>query len=323
MSVTAGTCRIRSRFVLFGLVVGMLALLAGTAYGAAPLPLKLGKKGPQVVQVQHALVKSGFRSQSPTGIFDSATKSQVKRFQSAKGLSADGVVGDATWDRLMRSLRDRMAASATASNANGTGGAVGKHKVGKGETLWGIAKRYGTTVTAVARANRLKDPSAIKEGSLLLIPGQSGVSSRGSRPSPPVELIDWEKADALYAPDTIATVTDIRTGLSFKVRRYFGHLHADSEPLTAADTAVMRKIYGRWTWDRRAIVLTVGGRRFAASMNGMPHGQGEVKGNGFDGHFCIHFLGSRTHASRSMDDLHQRMILSALGYKVTHLWTSR
>lgn len=45
------------------------------------------------------------------------------------------------------------------------------HKVGKGETLYRIAKAYGVQMSKIIEANRIEDPSLIKEGQLLFIPG--------------------------------------------------------------------------------------------------------------------------------------------------------
>lgn len=50
------------------------------------------------------------------------------------------------------------------------------HRVRPGETLSGIARRYGTTVRALARANRLSDPNLIVAGTRLRIPGRGGSS---------------------------------------------------------------------------------------------------------------------------------------------------
>jgi LysM repeat protein len=50
------------------------------------------------------------------------------------------------------------------------------HRVGSGETLWGIAARYGSSVSAIAEANRITDPSFIRAGQELRIPGARGAS---------------------------------------------------------------------------------------------------------------------------------------------------
>ena len=56
------------------------------------------------------------------------------------------------------------------------------HVVKAGETLSQIASRYGTTVSALARVNRLKDPNLIAAGARLKVPG--GVRGGASPPSP-------------------------------------------------------------------------------------------------------------------------------------------
>lgn len=54
---------------------------------------------------------------------------------------------------------------------------AGTHLVRHGETLTGIAERYGTGITALARINRLADPDLIVAGTRLRIPGRARVSS--------------------------------------------------------------------------------------------------------------------------------------------------
>jgi len=44
------------------------------------------------------------------------------------------------------------------------------HVVSRGESLWGIASRYGSSVTAIAEANGIADPSRIFGGQRLAIP---------------------------------------------------------------------------------------------------------------------------------------------------------
>ena len=138
-------------------------------------------------------------------------------------------------------------------------------------------------------------------------------TSPGDDPKPThdkVEMADWwTVVDQVFKIGDIATVTDVKTGISYKVRRHGGSHHADSEPLTAADSAKMKQIFGgSWSWERRAIWVDIDGRRFAASQNGMPHGSQSLNYNNFQGHFCIHFLNSRTHGSNQIDNKHQAMI---------------
>lgn len=128
------------------------------------------------------------------------------------------------------------------------------------------------------------------------------------------QLLTWELADKLFPRFTYAWVEDQETGMRFRVQRRAGSQHADVQPLTAGDTEIMKKIYnGEWSWRRRAIILEVGTDRIAASMNGMPHGGGQIKGNEFKGHFCIHFLDSKTHGSNEENLAHQMMVWKAAG----------
>jgi hypothetical protein len=91
-----------------------------------------------------------------------------------------------------------------------------------------------------------------------------------------------------------------------------GTNHADVQPLTAADTAAMKAAVGSWSWNRRAIFVTINGVNYAASMNCMPHGSGSITNNNFNGHHCIHFTNSRTHGSNKVCPLHQAAIRKAL-----------
>ncbi len=49
-----------------------------------------------------------------------------------------------------------------------------EHIVAPGETLFSIARRYGTTVEAITHANRIPDPRQIYTGQRLLIPSALG-----------------------------------------------------------------------------------------------------------------------------------------------------
>jgi len=68
--------------------------------------LKKGDKNEQVRQLQ---VKLGI---DPVGTFGPKTEEAVKKYQAANGLVADGIVGDATWNKIMGSAPAAPAAPA-------------------------------------------------------------------------------------------------------------------------------------------------------------------------------------------------------------------
>jgi len=125
----------------------------------------------------------------------------------------------------------------------------------------------------------------------------------------------WGEVNRLFPRYAKATITDFETKKSFRVQRRAGSSHADVQPLTAEDTALMKEIYqGKWSWKRRSVVVTLeSGTRIAASMAGMPHGQGAIRGNRFNGHFCLDFRNSTTHGSGKIDLPHQMMIWKSAG----------
>ena len=130
-----------------------------------------------------------------------------------------------------------------------------------------------------------------------------------------VEMTPWfGGANKIFTRGSTAKVTHVGTGLTFYVKRRGGTNHADCEPLTAADTAVIKKIYGgSFSWARKPIIVQVNGKKMAASMNGMPHGGASIRGSNFPGQFCIHFYGSRTHGTNRVDADHQAMVRQAAG----------
>lgn len=129
-----------------------------------------------------------------------------------------------------------------------------------------------------------------------------------------VEMVDWSEGKGIMRPGVRATVTDVATGISFEIRVMSSGSHADVEPLTAADTANLRRLSGgKFSWTPRACILTVNGRSIAVSINTMPHGGSTIRGNEFNGHFCIHFLNSRNHYNGRVDPGHQRQVRRAAG----------
>ena len=126
--------------------------------------------------------------------------------------------------------------------------------------------------------------------------------------NPEIFNVSWKTYASKIVSGTYAKVTDIKTGKTFEVKHQNGANgnHADVEPRTKDDTAVLCSLYGVATgsqlktqnkYQRRAVVLTNSkGQQFVGSIYAIPHGTDTVSGNDFDGQFCIHFLNSTIHA---------------------------
>lgn len=126
------------------------------------------------------------------------------------------------------------------------------------------------------------------------------------------ESIDTATLLKLINPRTDSyVIIDLETGKSFEAVRYGGNKHLDTEPKTKKDAEILNSINGQ-SWDRRAIALYFDGNYYAASMNTMPHGNGFVSDNGYNGHICVHVLNSRTHGSGKVCDKHQSMVQESL-----------
>ncbi len=156
--------------------------------------------------------------------------------------------------------------------------------------------------------------------SLFLRPGSSEPASVSVTAGPHGpgggEMLDWSHARWLFGVEYTATLRDPVSGRQFRVKRLGGSNHADCEPLTAADTATMKAIAGgSWTWNPKPVLVIVGGRTLAASMNFMPHQLDTVPGNGMQGHFCVHFRHSTTHVDNQERADHQAAVLVAAQLK--------
>lgn len=129
------------------------------------------------------------------------------------------------------------------------------------------------------------------------------------------ERLNWFNGGSKKIPKGATfQVKDCKTGRIFTCRRWSGASHLDAEPLTASDTKILKKIFGGWSWRRRPVLVKYNGHVYAGSMNGMPHGTQTIKGNNFNGHFCIHFYGSKTHGSKRVDKTHQDCVAAAMKY---------
>ena len=102
----------KSKVIEFQRANGLAAdgVVGPNTWGKLILTVRQGSSGEAVRGVQTLLVKNG-RNVAVDGIFGSGTHSAVVNFQSAHGLTADGIVGPITWEHLVGS-----------ASSGGTGG---------------------------------------------------------------------------------------------------------------------------------------------------------------------------------------------------------
>ena len=135
-------------------------------------------------------------------------------------------------------------------------------------------------------------PSALPEGA-----GKISGPSAGQ-----VELSHWFNDVKLkYRAGQTFTVYDPATGLGWNLKFYAMGNHADSEPLTQLDTDIMFKAFGYVnTWTPKPVYARMpDGRWILAAMHNVPHLSGSIRGNGFDGHLCVHFYRDMDEAMRN------------------------
>ena len=117
----------------------------------------------------------------------------------------------------------------------------------------------------------------------------------------------------LFKRNSTFVMKDVKTGKKWNCKVLYGTSHLDAEPLTKSDTNKMKAAYGGTiTYKRRAVLILYKGKVYAGSLYGVPHGEQTITNNGFNGQFCVHFTGSKTHGSDKVDADHQAAIKTAL-----------
>lgn len=64
-------------------------------------------KNSDVIALDNALIKLGYLNTSVSRSFDTATKNAVVAFQKTNGLTADGIVGSITYNKLNERLIEK------------------------------------------------------------------------------------------------------------------------------------------------------------------------------------------------------------------------
>ena len=137
----------------------------------------------------------------------------------------------------------------------------------------------------------------------------------------PAEKIDWYTGgiQELWKRGDNYKVYDVYTGTVWWAHRWAGGNHADVEPLTATDTAIICSWFGvssasqinsKDHWMKRPSLVTIGTRTFACSLYPVPHNEDgdTIADNNMTGQICIHFTNSKTHDTKVISKDHQNAI---------------
>lgn len=146
----------------------------GDTLGIGTVPpssvLGQGSRGQDVITLQYLLnviseYYPGIPAPTQDGIFGSGTRRAVIEFQEAMQLSPDGTVGSLTWQTLYKVYHGIVQNIPPAE----PGADTFDYVVKAGDSLWLIARRYGTTVDAIKTLNGLTS-NMITTGQILKIP---------------------------------------------------------------------------------------------------------------------------------------------------------
>ena len=281
--------------------------------------LRKGATGSAVKNLQTKLKKLGFYNASIDGDYGDTTVAAVKAFQKKYNLTADGVAGSETLKKLDNAYKNADSDKDDDSLRKGATGTAVK-------TLQTNLKKLGFYTAYVDGSFGSTTESAVKAfqkkygltadgvaGSATLKKIESAVASASSGKIT-TERLDWFNGGKYVIPNgAVFQIKDVSTGLIFSARRQSGGNHMDAEPLTAEDTAILKKINGgTFSWRRRAVLVKYNGHVYAASIYSEPHGTNTILDNNFDGQFCLHFYGSKTHGTDRVDADHQKCVEQAM-----------
>ncbi|MDD2648247.1 MAG: peptidoglycan-binding protein [Eubacteriales bacterium] len=284
--------------------------------------LRLGDSGALVTAAQKKLIALGYITGTANGAFDNAMKAAVTAFQKQNRLTQDGVIGENTLKALNSTTAATAPPAPVVTATPGPSATVSTASVirfgDKGDNVKSMQNRliqlgylasgsadgqYGNNtyqaVVAFQKNNSLKTDGIVgaetlkKLNSSAVIGAGTGTGTgTGSLTIDPskVEYVLWYSMRSNYKVGQYVTIYDYQTGTSFRLRFSSLGKHADSEPVTAADTEAMNKAFGKVAWTPHPVwVVMPDGRICIATMHNVPHLYGTIKTNNFDGHLCVHF----------------------------------
>ncbi len=293
-----------------------------------------GCSGEDVKDVQQRLKDLGYLDDKVDGKYGPNTELAMRSFQIKNGLSGTGMGNEATY-KVLFSVDAIPANGISAGGSTGTetytnlqlgstGNAVirlqqmlstlkysvninGYFDEATYAAVLAFQKRNGLTpdgIAGVLTQTKLYSGSCVT-GDTVLPEEETGSGSTGNGGGPAVsqvKLLHWfnDIKPTIRSGQTVL-VYEPASNSSFYLKLYSLGRHADSEPLTANDTAIMKAAWGgKFSWAEKPVYVRLpSGTWCIASMHSMPHLSGSISNNDFDGHLCVHFPRTMTECQQN------------------------
>ena len=309
---------------------------AASANGRPGRTLRQGDSGDDVRVLQNRLIQLGYLAGPADGSFGMTTRGAVVAFQARAGLTADGVAGSRTYDRLYASnapaalyipagaetpATPAPTPAPTATPAPQTNTTLRSGMSGAAVTQLQTALvnlGYSLSVTGTYDAATVSAVRLFQTRNSLSVDGVAGPRTLGklygggalgpstaasttsfTAPSVgQVRLLHWfNDVKPILSNGQILLIYDPATGLSWQLKILSRGRHCDAEPLTAEDTAIMVRAFGnRNTWDQKAVYVRLPNGVWTV---GSTHDMPHLSGNISNNNFNGHLC---VHFLRDMDE---------------------
>lgn len=128
------------------------------------------------------------------------------------------------------------------------------------------------------------------------------------------EALEWTQVQQQLNPGSSYKLMDYNTGVTFNMVYTGGENHAEMECTTAADAGKYKETFGgEFNFSKRPMLLTLGDKLIACSLQGEPHGEDAISNNDMAGHACLFFSGSKSHVGNISDVEHNVNVYRATG----------
>lgn len=171
---------------------------------------------------------------------------------------------------------------------------------------------YGNKTTAAVKA--FQSANGMTATGIATASVQYAIFNATTVSSGSTSMLDWYSTGyALINQYKSIQIYDINTGTTWNATYINGSAHADVIPASKADASKLTASNITGSYIRRPVIVTINGQKYAGSMYAVGHGTTNYCSY-FSGVMCIHFTGSKTHGSQSVDSDHQAAIQQALNY---------